>query len=140
MAKKTTPTFGHLIAALTLATWAACVAWADTQGDSATIVSGNNACAANYTALAKMTNSAGSYWITPPAGTTTGTFTDASGFPPPYSSAVQVMSRSLSTWCGTNSVTFPATSTTSYCLTVYVTSKPPPPTSGQTMTLEITWH
>jgi hypothetical protein len=30
-----------------------------------------------------------------------------------------VMSRGLSVWCGTNSVTFPATSNTSYCLTVY---------------------
>jgi hypothetical protein len=141
MTKKIKPTVGHLIASLMLATWAACVAWADTQGDGATIGSGSNPCAGNYTAFAKMTNSAGAFWITPTAGTSTGTFKDASGFPAPYSSVVQVMRRSdLATWCGTNSVTFPATSSNSYCLTVFVTSKPPPPTSGQTMSLQVTWH
>jgi hypothetical protein len=43
-------------------------------------------------------------------------------------------------WCDTNSVNFPATNTTSYSLTVYVKSPVPPPTNGQPMNLQITWH
>jgi hypothetical protein len=46
------------------------------------------------------------------------------------------------TWCssGTNTVTFTATNTTSYCLTAYVTSALPPPSSTQYLTLQITWQ
>jgi hypothetical protein len=141
MTKKNKPVFGPIVAALAFAAFAACVAWADTQGDKANVISGNNSCAGAYKALAKMTNSSGNPWVTPPTNTSSGTFKDASGFAPPYTSVVLVTRKSDSTtWCGTNSVTFPATNTTSYSMAVYVTSTPPPPTNGQPLTLQVTWH
>ena len=111
------------------------------QLDKATTGQGSNSCSGVYYAYAKMTNSTGGLWLTPPAGTTSGIFTDASGFPLPYSSVVQVTRRNDgTTWCEATSVTFPATNTTSYQLIVYVTSPTPPPTNGQPMTLEIQWQ
>ena len=103
--------------------------------------SGGSGCLSSYNGYAKMTNSAGSIWITPPANTSTGTFTDASGFRSPYVSVAYVVRNSDgSTWCDTNSVTFPATSSDSYQLIVFVTSTLPPPTNGQPLELQLTWH
>lgn len=88
-----------------------------------------------------MTNSAGSIWLTPPTNTTSGTFTNASGFAPPFVSVAYVMRKSdFMTWCSTNSVTFPATNSTSYQMIMYVKSTPPPPTNGQPVTLQIIWQ
>ena len=96
-------------------------------------------CPGAYTGYAKMTNSVGTFWLTPPAGTTSGTFTDASGLPAPYVSVACVACSDFSSWCDTNSVTFPATSSKQYSLTVYVKSSPPP-TNGQPMNLQVIWQ
>ena len=94
-----------------------------------------------YYGIAKMTNSVGGTWLTPTAGSTNGVFSDLSGFPAPYSSVVVVTrKRDLFTWCGSGTVSFPATNTTSYQLTVYTTSTPPPPTNGQPLTLQVQWN
>jgi hypothetical protein len=88
-----------------------------------------------------MTNSAGSVWLTPPTNATSGTFTNASGFAPPYVSVACVLRKSdLMSWCGTNSVTFPVTNTAQYSLTVYVKNTPPPPTNGQPVNLQVIWQ
>ena len=120
----------------------ACLALADQQNDPFTAQSGGSGsgCPGTYTGLAKMTNGA-SLWFTPPTNATSGTLTDASGFAAPYVSVASVKRKSdLVTWCDTNSVTFPATNSTTYSLTVYVKSPLPPPTNGQPMTLKITWQ
>lgn len=95
-------------------------------------------CPGVYTGYAKMTNSAGAIWITPPTNTVSGTFTDASGLPAPYLSVAYVVCNNLMSWCNTNSVTFPATSAHQYQLIVYV--KSPSPTNGQPMNLQVTWQ
>jgi hypothetical protein len=143
MGKNIKPTFGYIVSGLALTCLAVCIAWADSQNIPFTLKSGGGgpSCPGTYTGYAKMTNSTGSIWITPPAHTSSGTFTDASGFPPPYVSAAYVARKSdLASWCGTNTVTFPATNSTSYQLVIYVKSTPPPPTNGQPMQLQITWH
>jgi hypothetical protein len=125
------------------ATWAA---FADpiTQWDKAAVGAGgstNDACPGLYTAVAKMTNSAGSTWLTPATNTSSGTFTDNSSFPPPYSSLVIVTRFSdRMSWCATNHVTFPATNTMQYQLVVYVKSATPPPTNNQPLNLQVQWQ
>jgi hypothetical protein len=142
--KKTKFTFSHIILTLSLTGFAACVVRADTQADKATVIDGgstNSPCPGVFHAYAKMTNSAGAFWLTPSNNASSGTFTDASGFAPPYSSVVFVTrKRDLATWCGTNSVTFPATNSTQYSLTVYIKSTPPPPTNSQPLMLQIHWQ
>lgn len=121
----------------------ACAAVADQQNIPFIAQSGGSGsgCPGTYNGFAKMTNSAGTFWITPPAGTTSGTFTDASGFASPYVSVASVVRKSDNVkWCYTNSVTFTATNTQQYSLTVYVKSTLPPPTNGQPMTLQINWQ
>jgi hypothetical protein len=143
MIKKMKSKFGHLITAVALTGFAAGVAWADQQAIPFTKKSGGSGsgCPGAYTGYAKITNSTGSIWITPPTNAVSGTLTDASGFPSPYVSVGYVTRKSDSvTWCGTNSVTFPATNSTSYQLIVYVKNTPPPPTNGQPMNLQITWQ
>jgi hypothetical protein len=46
------------------------------------------------------------------------------------------------TWCSsdTNTLTFTASASTSYSLTAYIISKPPPPSATQYLTLQITWQ
>jgi hypothetical protein len=128
------------ITAFVLAGFIGCLALADTQSDRATVSGGSGGCAGTYYAVAKMTNSSGTFWITPPPNTHTGTFTNASGFPHPFSSVVTAIRKlDQQPWCGTNSVTFPATNS-SYTLTVYVTTTVPPPTNNQPMTLEVIWQ
>jgi hypothetical protein len=97
-------------------------------------------CPGAYVGYSKMTNSSGSIWITPPVGTTSGTLTDITGLPSPYTSAVYVARKSdLATWCDTDSVTFPATHSNSYQLLVFVTSTPAP-TNGTPLILQIVWN
>lgn len=97
-------------------------------------------CPGAYTGFVKMTNSAGAYWITPPTNTTSGTLTDESAFGSNYVSVAYVKCNNFLTWCGTNSVTFPATNSLKYELVVYVKNSPPPPTNGQPMNLKIAWQ
>jgi hypothetical protein len=98
-----------------------------------------NACPGVFYGYAKMTNSTGTFWITPPTNTASGTLTDVSGFGPPYASFACVNCNNFTTWCHSNSVTFPVASKLEYTLTVYVTSTPPP-TNGQPISLQITWQ
>lgn len=143
MKAKHQTTFGRMIAALALACFAAGVVWADNEIIPFTKASGGSGsgCPGKYTGYAKMTNSTGTFWITPPTNTSSGTLTDASGFGAPYVSVTYVVRKSdLVTWCGTNSVTFPATNSTSYELFVYVKNTPPPPTNGQPLNLQVTWQ
>jgi hypothetical protein len=142
MTTKIKSTVGYIITALALAGFAVSVALADIQQIPFTVkTASGSGCPGAYTGYAKMTNSAGSIWVTPPTNTTSGTFTDASGFGAPYVSVACVDRRSDGvSWCGTNSVTFPATNSTSYQLMIVVKSTPPPPTNGQPITLQITWQ
>jgi hypothetical protein len=143
MIKQIKINIGCFIAVLALTGLATSLAWADIQSDSFTKQSGGSGsgCPGAYTGFAKMTNDTGGIWITPPANTTSGTLTDASGFSAPYVSVATVVRKSdLMIWCDTNNVTFPATNDTSYELFVYVKNTPPPPTNGQPMNLQITWH
>jgi len=122
-----------------LAGFLGCVAPAEIQKDLVSTGQGSATCAATYYAVAKMTNSSGLFWITPPANTHTGTFTNASGSGS-YTSVLTVVRKiDLQPWCGTNSLIFPATNS-SYSLTLYVTSRTPPPTNNQPMTLEVLWQ
>jgi hypothetical protein len=146
---------GHIIAALTLvglalvgcATHSTRLMHYDLSGPQTQCVpftaqtgGSGTGCPGVFTGYAKMTNGA-SFWFTPPTNTTSGTLTDASGFPAPYVSVACVKRKSdLMTWCDTNSVTFPATNNTTYSLTFYVKSPLPPPTNTQPMNLQITWQ
>ena len=110
-------------------------------GFKATPGGSGTGCPGAYTGFARMTNSAGTFLLTPPTNTIRGTFTDASGFAAPYISVAWVArSGGFLTWCDTNSVTFPVTNGAQYSLTVYVKSPLPPPTNGQPMTLKVTWQ
>jgi hypothetical protein len=142
MTEKFKPTFGRILTVLVLAGFAAGVVWADSEKIPFTKQTGGSGsgCPGAYTGYAKMTNSTGLFWITPPTNTSSGTFTDASGLGTNYISVAYVTRKSDGlTWCGTNSVTFPATNTDQYLLTVYVKNTPPP-TNGQPMNLLVTWH
>jgi len=125
---------------LTVAGFYSWVAMADSQGDKPTFGQGTNSCAGTYYAYAKMTNGSGGVWLTPPANTKSGVFTDLSGFPAPYSSSVIVAQRNLVSWCGTNGLNFPVTNGMTYSVTVYVTSPTPPPTNGQPLNLSVMWN
>jgi hypothetical protein len=99
-------------------------------------------CVGSYSGSAKITNSAtGTIWFTPPAGTTNCIAADASGLSSPYESVVLAMrKRDLMAWCGTNSVSFPASSSDQYKFTIYIKNTPPPPTNGQALTLILDWQ
>lgn len=103
--------------------------------------SGSTTCCGSYTASAKITNSVtGTIWFTPPTGTTNGTITDSSGLSSPYVSVVLAMrKRDSVSWCGTNTVSFPAESTNQYKFFIYVKNTLPPPTNGQVLTLDVQW-
>jgi len=132
----------HIVALILLASLATNIVQADDETIPFTAkTGGGSGCPGAYTGFAKMTNSTGSLWIKPPTNAVSGTLTDISGFPPPYVSVANVTRKSdLVSWCGTNSVTFPATNSTTYELFVFVKNTPPPPTNGQPLTLQIVWH
>ncbi|HYG21512.1 MAG TPA: hypothetical protein VEH04_01935 [Verrucomicrobiae bacterium] len=104
--------------------------------------SGSTACVGPYTGFAIITNSAsGTIWFTAPAGATNCVVTDSSGFASPYVSVVKAVRRSnLMSWCGTNSVSFPANAGQQYKFTIFLKSTPPPPTNGQPLVLEVDWN
>ena len=114
------------------------VAVAEMQSDTVSVEQGSGSgCVGTYYAVARMTNSSGAFWITPPQDTHTGTFTNASGSG--YTSTLYVMRKiDQQPFCATGSVTFPATNS-SYSLTLYVTSHAPPPTNNQPINLQVTW-
>lgn len=130
------------LAVCVLAGFTGLVALADSQCDPAHTGVGTNSSFGKYYAYAKMTNGA-SFWIKPDTNIVvrSGTLTDISGFSAPYGSyaAVSVF-MSTNTYYGSNSVTFPATNTLTYQLSVFVTSPPPPPTNSQPMMLQIQWN
>jgi hypothetical protein len=126
-----------------IAGWLVGVAVADQQNIPFTAQNGGSGagCPGAWTGFAQMTNSVdGTVWLTPPAGATNATFTDASGLAAPYVSVAYVKRKDLVKWCDTNSVTFPVNDTKSYQMIVYVKSTLPPPTNGQPMNLQVTWH
>ena len=125
-----------------LAGFTGLVAWADSQGDPAKMSIGTNSVFGKYYAYAKITNGTGGYWIKPDTNIVvrSGTLTDISGFPAPYGSYATALPFGSTNCCSSNSVTFPATNTLTYQLTVYVTSPTPPPTNNQPMTLQIQWN
>jgi hypothetical protein len=142
MSKKHQPTFSRFVTVLAITGFMTVMALAGIQQIPFTAkTASGSGCPGASTGYAKMTNSIGSIWITPPTNTSSGTFTDASGFGAPYVSVAYVERKSDgASWCGTNSVTFPATNSASYQLVVYVKNTPPPPTNGQPMSLQITWQ
>jgi hypothetical protein len=77
----------------------------------------------------KYTNSAGSTSITPSNNVTSFTFSDVSGFPPPYVSYAIGVDITMATQYPTNNyantVTFPVSTNHHYTLTAYVISNPP---------------
>ena len=97
-------------------------------------------CPGPFTGYSIMTNSAGSIWITPPAGTTHGILTDISGYPAPYASVASVMRKSdLMTWCAGNYVDFPVTNGDRFQLKMFVVSAMPTNTPVN-LVLQIQWQ
>jgi hypothetical protein len=87
-------------------------------------------CPAPYCQQARVTNDAnGSIWFTPQSGATTGTLTDVTQPPVSgYTSDVQVLNRFTGArWCGTTTVTFPASSSYQYGFFIYALSPACPP-------------
>lgn len=146
MNKQNKQTLGKTLTALSLIGFTACVAWANETQDQCnpfTKKSGGSGsgCPGIYTGYAKMTNNIGTFWLTPPTNAISGTFTNTSIFASPFVSVTMVGRKSdFATWCGTNSVTFPATNTDQYSFTVYTKSPLPPPTNSEPMNLEIIWQ
>jgi|ERR1051326_3042200 hypothetical protein len=74
---------------------------------------GSNSCVGAYNGFVRFTNfsvNPPSIWFRPPAGTSQGTISDSSGIiDPSYVPVVEaVRRRDLFRWCGTNTVSFPA--------------------------------
>ncbi len=135
---------GKILTLLALAGFTAGIVLADQQAIPFTPQNSGtgSGCPGTWTGYVKMTNSTdGTFWIIPPTNAISGTLTDASGFASPYVSVANGKRKSASvTWCGTNTVNFPVTNTAKYSLTIYVKSPLPPPTNGQPVNLQITWH
>ena len=101
----------------------------------------NAPCPGVYSGYARMTNSTG-IWFRPPTNSTSGTFTNNAD-PGPFSAPprLQVVRRNDGvSWCGTNFVKFPASSSFQYQMTAYLTTNAPPPTNGQIVNLEVVWQ
>lgn len=97
-------------------------------------------CPGPFTGYAIMTNSAGSIWITPPAGTTNGCLLDNSSYPAPYASVASAVRKSdLTTWCAGNYVSFPVSSGDRFQLKMFVVSAMPT-NNPVVLDLQITWH
>jgi len=150
MNKQNKQTLGKTLTALSLIGFTACIAWAtpiiqnQTIGFTPQNSGTGSGCPGIWTGYAKMTNTTdGTFSIQPPTNIVviSGTLKDASGLPSPYVSVACVKNPDTGEkWCDTNSVTFPATNSAKYTLTVYVKSPLPPPTNTQPMNLQVTWH
>jgi hypothetical protein len=53
---------------------------------------------------------------------------------------VKAIRNDLGSWCGTNSVSFPASSTKQYKFIIYIKNTPPPPSNGDVLTLSVQWQ
>jgi hypothetical protein len=114
-----------------------------TSGSGAVNMSGGStSCCGSYSGFANITNDAtGTVWFSPPSGTTNCVATDSSGLPSPYVSCIKAIRKGdLVSWCGTSSVSFPATSNREYKFIIYVKNTPPPPSDGDILTLDIQWQ
>jgi hypothetical protein len=130
-----------ILAGLAVTGLAVSMVWADNQMVPYTPKPGTGTgCIGGYVGYAKMTNSAGSIWITPPPNTTYGTLTDGSSFGSNYVSIATVTCATnlTSTQCESNSITFKASSNSKYQLVVYV--KQSPPTNGESLNLLVSWQ
>jgi hypothetical protein len=100
-------------------------------------------CVGKYYGCFKMTNSAGSTWLTPPTNVTGGTFSDLTslGSNVNYSLLVSELANMNIHWCTNNSpdLTFPALNTTRYSFYFYINT----PTNEVPITnpicLQLTW-
>ncbi len=105
---------------------------------------GSNSCVGLYNGFARFTNTAvtpSSIWFRPPTGTAQATITDASGITGSFVPVLEaIRRRDLFRWCGTNTKTFPATSSDQYQFSTYVKNPPPPPAAGQILSVTIQWH
>ena len=136
---------GQILALLALTSLLAGSAWAQ-QSSSQCLPfimkagGSGSGCPGVYTGYAKMTNSIGSFWITPPTNTISGTLTNATTGGDPFAAVACVQRKNdVTIWCDTNCVTFPATNTAQYQLVIYAKSTPPP-TNGQPILVQITWQ
>src|ERR1035437_137856 len=81
-------------------------------------------------------------WYTP-SGATTCTVTDSSQVGAGYSALVEVVeSGTLTSFCGTgtpSSVSFKVNPGKKYKFVIFVLNKPPPPSAGQKLSLDIVW-
>jgi hypothetical protein len=115
-----------------------------TENPNFQYITGSNSIFGKFYVMAKMTNTVnGTYLVKPDTNivVSSGTFTDISGYAAPYSSYVVVgVSGKTNTYCASNNVTFPATNSLNYTLTIYVTSPPPPPTNNEPLTLQVHWQ
>ena len=134
--------YASILAAVALAGYSASLASVPAfQGVAASVQAGGTGtdCPGPYTAVITLTNSAGSIWITPPAGETNAILTDVSPYPVPYASVVSAMRRIDGMyWCAGDSVTFPVDGTDKYQMKLYVVSGTV--TNGQPLTLQITYQ
>ncbi len=130
---------GSIVATAAVIAFAVSVAWADNTMQTIPFIKQNggsgSGCPGSYVGYARMTNSAGGLWLTPPTNVVSGTFTNLSG----VNGATCVTARNFVSWCGTNGVTFPATNSTSYEMTFNIKTSPTP-TNGQPINLQIIWN
>ena len=134
--------YATALATLAVVGYSACFASIPAvQGLAANVTNGGTGtdCPGPYTAIVTMTNSTGSIWITAPAGTTNAVLSDASPYPAPYASVVATMCKNNGmTWCGPDSISFPAVGGNNYQMKLFVVSGTV--TNGQPLTLQITWQ
>jgi hypothetical protein len=130
-----------IIAGLAITGLAISMVWAQDQMAPFTMKTGTGAgCVGSFLGYARMTNSIGTLWITPPPNTTSGTFTDLSSFGSNYVSIATVtcLTNITTPLCESNTITFKASSSAKYEFTVYV--KQSPPTNGEPLNLQVTWQ
>ena len=98
----------------------------------------------NYTSYVRFIWPGPTVWYTPKAGVTTCTVTDTSNVGAGYSAQVEVVeSGTLKKFCGTgtpSSTSFPVTAGKKYQFVIFVHNTPPPPSAGQTLSLDIVWN
>lgn len=139
--KQSLPLLLSLTAVSALLALTGCSTSSRSYNGAVTCASGSTPCVGSYTAFAIITNSAtGDIWFTPPNGTTNCTITDISGLGSTYVSVVKAFRKDTLAWCGTNTVTFPASSLKQYRFYIYVENTPPPPTNGDVLTLDVQWQ
>ena len=98
-----------------------------------------NSCPGAYCGSARIKTSSGSIWFTAPTSTMSGTITDASQLGTGCTAWVEAVRRTDGfRWCGTGTVTFPASAGQQFEFTTYV-SCPTCPPNGTILTLGYHW-